>query len=189
MSVVSEEDQRDIRDSLAGNEEAYARLVDRYEPQVFTQMWRFTRDRMVLDELVQDVFVEVYLNLRKFRGEAPLFFWIRRIATRVGYRHWKLQRRIQKRRELVNQNPGLLLRVPKDASPSEAGDMLFQMLALLPPKDRLVLTMYYYEECNSREIAERMGWSPTLVRVRIHRACKKLRTLLSDAGYGRSHHE
>lgn len=188
MAAVTEEDQRDIRDSLAGDDNAYARLVERYEPQIFPQMWRFTRDRAVLDELVQDVFVEVYLNLRKFRGEAPFLYWVRRIATRVGYRHWKLQGRARKRHELLERNAGMVLPVVQEVTPSEAGEALYALLECLPPKDRLVLTMYYFEDCDTRAIAEHTGWNLTLVRVRIHRACKKLRTLLTGAGYGRSHH-
>ena len=95
---VTDADRRDIRSTLDGNEDAYACLVERYEAQVFAQMWRFTRDRLVLEELVQDVFVEAYLSLARFRGEAPFLHWLRRIATRVGYRFWKHERRDRDRR-------------------------------------------------------------------------------------------
>ena len=56
-------------------------------------MWRFTRDRVQWEELVHDVFVEAYLSLRSYRGEAPLLHWLRKIATRVGYRWWKHRNR------------------------------------------------------------------------------------------------
>jgi hypothetical protein len=54
---VSEEDQEDIADSLAGNGEGYARLVRRYQDRVAAQMWLYP-GRGGSGQLVQDVFVE-----------------------------------------------------------------------------------------------------------------------------------
>mgnify|MGYP000988681272 CR=1 FL=1 len=181
---VTEDDRADIRASLEGDESAYTRLVERYESQVFAQMWRFARDRVILDELVQDVFVEVFLNLRRFRGEAPFLHWLRRIATRTGYRHWRKEYRLRKQKELLTAGSVFVKREPVQA-PAEAGEALFRMLEALTPKDRLALTLYYFEGCDTYEIADRTGWSVTLVRVRMHRACRRLRGLLTEAGFGR----
>ena len=186
--AVTDADRCDIRASLDGDEAAYARLVERYEAQIFAQMWRFTRDRRVLDELVQDVFVEVYLNLGKFRGDAPLLHWVRRIATRVGYRYWKHENRSRRRREALVREGLAIARISQHPTASEVGEALFQMLEHLAPKDRLVLTLYYFDDCDTKEIAERTGWTPALVRVRLHRACRRLRRLLIEAGYGRTGH-
>jgi len=79
-------DAADIRDSLAGDGDAYGRLVERYQQPIAAAMWRFTRDRRQWEELVQDVFVEGYLSLGTYSARAPLLHWLRRIATRVGYR-------------------------------------------------------------------------------------------------------
>ena len=50
---------------------------------------------------------------------------------------------------------------------------------------RLILTLQYFEECDTREIASRTGWSRTLVKVRAFRARRKLKALLTEAGFGR----
>ena len=184
MSVVSEDDRRDIHQSLVGDEEAYARIIERYQPKIAAQMWRFSRDAAVVEELVQEAFVEAYLSLGKFKGRAPLLHWLRKIATRVGYRYWRKKSREQDRREVLAQR-GRELAPPPDPSPSEAGEYLHVLLARLPAEDRLVLTLHYFEACGTREIAERMGWTRSLVKVRAHRARKKLRKLLEEAGYGR----
>ncbi|MBN2310587.1 MAG: hypothetical protein JXR94_16560, partial [Candidatus Hydrogenedentes bacterium] len=63
MDPVSEADRRDIVATLDGDEQGYARIVKRYQAQIASQMWRFTRDPNVLDELVQEAFVEVYVSL------------------------------------------------------------------------------------------------------------------------------
>lgn len=180
----SDLDLRDIRASVDGDADAYARLMCRYEPLIFMQMSRFTRDRRSLEELVQEVQVEVYYSLAKYRDIAPLQHWLRRIATRVGYRYWKRENRARKRREILKQE----WKLPEPVAymePSEAGVALFGMLERLPPRDRLVLTLYYFEECDTTEIAERIGWSVGLVRVQMHRARLKLRRMLAEAGYGK----
>jgi len=47
------------------------------------------------------------------------------------------------------------------------------------------LTLFYFEECDVREISARSGWNRALVKVRLHRARKKLKSLLEEAGMGR----
>jgi RNA polymerase sigma-70 factor (ECF subfamily) len=177
-------DRRDIDASLLGSATAFRRLMERYNSGVHGQMWRFSRDPLVVDELVQDVFVEVYQSLKTFRGDAPFVHWLRRIATRVGYRYWKQQARRRRIDESLHVQPDAV-RPPEAMAPSEAAEQLHGILEQLAPKDRLVLTLMYFEECDSQEIAARMGWSATLVRVRAHRARQKLRALLKEAGYER----
>lgn len=186
---VVDSDQADIQASLSGDGTAYARLVKRYESDIARQMWRFTRNEEELEQLVQDVFVEAYLSLRNFKSRAPFVHWLRRIATRVGYRHWK---RRDKERVAFDRHAEIdvdTLPSPEEQSPSEAAEYLYRLIEWLPAKDRLVLTLMYFGECDTREIAERMGWSRTLVKVRAHRARKKLKVLLEQAGYGRRGHE
>ena len=180
--TVSEADQQDIAASLNGDGEAYGRLVRRYQDQVAAQMWRFARDRTVLEELVQDVFVEAYSSLKGFRGSAPFLHWLRRVATRVGYRYWKSQGRKRDREEALSETSLNLAVAPEVQSPYEAAETFYGLLAKLPPPDRLVLTLFYFEECDTNEIAVRTGWNRTLVKVRLHRARKKLKTLLTEVG-------
>jgi RNA polymerase sigma-70 factor (ECF subfamily) len=180
--TVSEMDRRDIAASLNGDGAAYARLVQHYQDQVAAQMWRFTRDPAALEELVQDVFVEAYLSLKGFRGHAPFLHWLRRVATRVGYRYWKSQVHKRDREEALTETSLNLAIAPEDLSSFEAAEALYGLFAKLPSQDRLVLTLFYFEECDTNEIASRTGWNRTLVKVRLHRARKKLKALLNEAG-------
>jgi RNA polymerase sigma-70 factor (ECF subfamily) len=182
VDPVAAEDQHDIAATLGGDGSAYARLVKRYEQRIAAQMWRFTRNPGTLDELVQETFVEAFTSLRNYRGDAPFLHWLRRIATRVGYRHWKGRRRDLDRAERLNAiGPAP---EPATSGPSDAAEYLFRLFETLPVQDRLVLTLMYFEECDTREIADRMGWTRSLVKVRAHRARNKLRVLLEEAGVG-----
>jgi len=82
-------DWEDIAATLDGDEDAYQRLVGRYQPQMGRYLWRYAHNAADWEILVQDVFVEGYFSLSRFRGDGPFEAWLRRIATRVGYRYWK----------------------------------------------------------------------------------------------------
>ena len=119
-AIHAESDWADIRATLGGDEDAYARLVTRYQALVFNQMWRFTRVPNVQEELVQEVFVEVYRSLKSFKGRSPFLHWIRRIATRVGYRYWKYKAKGKRLREAIEQQPAGRWSEPEKQEPSEA---------------------------------------------------------------------
>lgn len=185
QDAVIDEDRRDIAASLDGDERSFARLIARYEGTVAHQMWRFTRDEGELEALTQEVFVEAYFSLAGYKAKAPFLHWLRRIATRVGYRYWKRQARERDRRQTLDTWRADFEVSTKPEVPSEAAERLFGMLEQLPAKDRLVLTLLYFEELDTREIGERLGWSRSLVKVRAFRARKKLKAMLEDEGLGR----
>jgi RNA polymerase sigma-70 factor, ECF subfamily len=60
----------------------------------------------------------------------------------------------------------------------EASDLIFHLFKKLAPAERLVLTLYYFDECTTEEIASQTGWTRTLVKVRLFRARKKLKALM-----------
>lgn len=171
-------DAEDIQWSREGDSEAYRRLVERYQEHVAKIVWRFSRDRRVHEELIQNVFVEAYLSLSSFRGKAPFSHWLSRIATRVGYRYWKTQTREQRLTRVSLRDWDLAIQNTLDeVAANDAADLLYRLLAQLPPRDRLVLTLRYIEECDVAQTALRTGWSKTMVKVQTLRARKKLEKL------------
>jgi RNA polymerase sigma-70 factor (ECF subfamily) len=173
-STVDETDRQDIAASLGGDEAAFARLIRRYEPAVAALAWRFTRDMAAREELVQDVFVEVYFSLDGYRGDAPLEHWLRRIATRVGYRFWKRRSREARQAPLGDLDPPA---APGETDPAAAGAAVHALLSHLAPPERLVLTLMYFDDCSVNEIAERMGWTRAMVKMRAYRARRRLKAI------------
>jgi len=177
--AVDAADWRDIQAALDGDGDAYSRLVRRYQQPIAASMWRFTRDRGQWEELVQDVFVEAYLALGTYRGLSPLLHWLRRIATRVGYRWWKQRTRRQALTPSLVQDWDRLLADDRgDSSPSEAAQVVHAILDRASVRDRLVLTLLYLEGCTVEETARRTGWSVTMVKVQAFRARKRLAKIL-----------
>jgi RNA polymerase sigma-70 factor (ECF subfamily) len=176
----NQQDQRDIDAVLAGNGDAYAHLVTRHQQMIAGRLWRFTRDKRQLEELVADVFVEAYTSLRNYRGEGAFSHWLSVIATRVGYRFWKRRDRLRVETPLENWDGP----IPPAADPleaAEAGETLHALLDRLPPRDRLVLTLMYWEGKSVAQTSVETGWSESMVKVQAHRARKKLRRWLDSS--------
>lgn len=175
------DDLEDIRNTLDGDENAYKRLIERYQQKIASMMWRFSRNRTTHEELVQDVFVEVYLSLTNYAQKAPFSHWLSRIATRVGYRYWKRQERERRIATVgLEEWDQLADMSPEKMDPDEAAEMIHRLLGLLSPRDRLILTLRYLDECSVDDAAKRTGWSKTMVKVQTWRARGKLKMLIEQ---------
>ena len=178
-TLADARDEQDVGASLNGDGAAFERLVRRHQDALARHLHRFTRDRGELEALVQESFVEAWRGLRGWRAEAPFAHWLKRIATRVGYRYWKARRRLENQREPADD--GLLRAdddVPAQVGVREAAEHVHALLARLAPRDRLGLTLIYLDGCDVARAAELTGWSRTMVKVQAHRARKRLAKLL-----------
>ena len=182
---ATDSDLDQVRRILAGDQDTFARLMRRFQPRVSAMMWRFTRDPIVHVELVQDVFVEVYRSLDRYAGRAPFEHWLSRIATRTGYKHWKRKKR-EPDRVPVEEWDGAITWDPADLDPDRASAILYELLATLPPRDRRVLTLRYFEDLSVAETAHRTGWTETMVKVQSHRARTKLKALMEQTERARA---
>lgn len=172
-----------VQSSLSGDGDAYARLVRRHQQHVAARMWRFTRTRADHSELVQDVFVEAFLSLHTYRGDAPFEHWLARISTAVGYRHWRSKAKAREHRSLpVEELRTLAAEEPERMNATEAADTLHSLMDQLPPRDRLVLMLRYVEDRTLEETAQLTGWSVAMVKVQAWRARSKLKELFRKAG-------
>jgi RNA polymerase sigma-70 factor, ECF subfamily len=183
-SQVTGDDWADIAKTVNGDGHAYGRIVSRYQDQITAQVWRYSRQRADCEQLVHEVFVEAYLSLHAYKGRAPFLHWLRRIATRVGYRYWKQQARHRRQSGVPIQDWHRSVEPTNNDSAEQAASVVHRLLGDLPPRDRLVLTLIYLEGRSVAEAADQCGWSQTMVKVQAHRARKKLKKLLDERQLG-----
>lgn len=177
MQESDELDLADVAATLEGDQDAFAGIVERHGATVQKQMHNFTRDPGRAEELAQDVFVEAYLGLAKFRGDAPFRHWLARIATLTGYGFWKKRDRDKNKVPLHENMESTRDEGSSPGDPDEAAKLLFDLLSTLPSDDRMAMTLMYLENMNQDDIAERMGWTRVMVAVRLYRAKQKLKKL------------
>lgn len=175
-------DTHDVALAADGDHDAFGRLVDRYQAAIADQMRRFSRQPSTVEELVHDVFVEAFTSLGSYRFHAPFLHWLRKIAVRRGYRYWKHKARAKSAVSLAEIRDGTDRLTSGDASSAtRASDLLGDLLERLAPRDRLVLTLLYWDECSVAEAASLAGWSQAMVKVQAFRARIRLRQLIEEA--------
>jgi RNA polymerase sigma-70 factor (ECF subfamily) len=181
---VTINDLQDIKQSLNGDSSAYKRLIEKYQQHISRILWKFSRDKRTHEELVQDVFVAAYLSLNTYKAKAPLEHWLAKIAVRVGYQYFKDQKRKRKTENFTFEQWDQLAdeEHAENIEPAKAADLLYDLLAQLPPRDRLVLTLRYLQQHSIRQTAEMTGWTETIVKVQTYRAKNKLKKLFLLSG-------
>ena len=173
-----------VRAAQRGDSDAYRSLVEQSQNTIARQMRRFSRDIQVCEELTHDVFVEAFLSLHSFRGDASWIHWLRRVAVRVGYRYWKQNRRKGLAQPLSDEQWRTLRgNGPELSVATDAAELVSLLLEQLAPDDRLVLTMTYLDGCSMSETASRCGWTVTGTKLRAFRARKRLAELIQRGSH------
>ena len=173
------------RQAQAGDESAFAEIVRRYSPRVFSVASRFFRQRMLVEEAAQEVFLKAYTQLGSFEGRGSFEGWLTRIATNTCL---NIVRGAKRRPEMTvsdltddeqswleHQSAGDGGEPASVEQSLVATDLADRLLSVLSPEDQQALLMIDGEQASIKEVAEATGWSESKVKVRAFRARKKLR--------------
>ena len=155
---------------VRGDQAAFAELVRRHQTRVFRLAGRFFRRQEDVEDVAQDTFLTAWRRLATYAARAPFEHWISRVCLRVCYARLGDGRR----REAPVGAPDTVV-PPHDVA---AAIDLERVLARLAPADRFVLLLLDGEGWSVKEIAERVGWTATNVKVRAFRARRRLRRAL-----------
>lgn len=163
------------------NQEKYAELIERYQGKLFAYIYRLTGNREETEDLLQDVFIKVYKNLRSYDATRKFSSWIYRIAHNEAVNHIK-------RKSLKRFIPWEDITATKDMlvmSSSEEGADTTHMreetkkevnetIDRLPFKYKQVLLLRYYSDKSYEDISEILGKPINTVGTLINRAKKKM---------------
>jgi len=166
--------------AAGGDESAFSELVSRYKMRVFGTASRYARGRHELDDLAQDIFLRIWKGLPSYRADAPFEHWCMRVVVRSCYDFLRKNRRRRESEVLVESPPIHSHTGEADRAEiqrREAWETVSRLLERLNAKDRLVITLIDLEEKSVREAASLTGWSESNVKVRAHRARKKMREI------------
>lgn len=172
------------RQSRAGDESAFAEIVRRYSPRVFKVASRFFRQRSLVEEIAQEVFLKAFTQLGSYEGRGSMEGWFTRIATNTCLNTLRKQRPELTVSDLTEDENNWLDEKLSDVATelhhsSErklvAADLADRVLGILSPEDRIAVTMIDGEDASIKEVAEMTGWSESKVKVRAFRARRKIR--------------
>ena len=177
---------RDGEDS--GARDAFSELVGLEQRRASRLAYYYLRDAGDADEAVQDAFVKAYVHIDRYQDERPFEVWFTRILVNGCLDRRKARARRQRwllplgDRDLETPPAADRSEAPPNPEQSllnrERSRQVSSAIDRLPDRQRTVLLLYHHEERSTREVAEVTGLSEATVRVHLHRALRRLRTIL-----------
>jgi RNA polymerase sigma-70 factor, ECF subfamily len=178
-----EEERQLVRLAQSGEEAAFEELIRRHQQRVFGLVSGILRRREDVEDVVQQVFLKVFVSLKRFDQRAAFSTWLYKISVNEC---WDYLRKKKVRplvyeadlsEEQVSRLDGVVSAAQPPASSSdraEARDLLERMMEKLPEQDRELLVLKEVEGFSVQELAEILDLNVNTVKVRLFRARARL---------------
>ena len=171
-----------IQQSLAGDQNAFAQLVKKYQRSVHALAWRKVGDFHIAEEVTQDTFLLVYKKLGTLKDPHRFEGWLYRIAARQCHA-WLRKKRMQTQSleetdsDLIDQMSysEYIAEEQAKAATEAQRSIVHKLLARLQESERTVVTLHYFGEMTCEEISRFLGVSASTVKSRLRRARLRLR--------------
>jgi RNA polymerase sigma-70 factor, ECF subfamily len=171
------EPDRDIVDAVravrAGDVQAYATIVTRFQGPLMTLCTALLRNRQAAEELAQNALVQAYERLDLFDTRQPMKPWLYKIAYRLAQQQWRAHSReaahLKAAATISAENrsePGPAERLFAD----EQSEILWHAVSELPMAQRTAVVLYYREHLPVNDVAKTMGVTPGTVKTHLTRA-------------------
>ncbi len=174
-----------MRRSQAGSLEAFEALAARFEPRLYSFIWRWVRHKETAEDLVQETLLKAYKHRLSFRAGSRVSTWIFTLALNLCRDRYRQSRptsslsdpavlSVAERSRWARHESG-----PEDlAQRREEAGLLMKALAELPEQARDLLALREKEGLTFEEAGRRLKLSPVAARSAASRAYKKLRQKL-----------
>ena len=163
----------------AGDVDAFACLVQRFQSPISNYLYRLTGDGELARDLAQDTFIQAYKGLATTIPSLSFKAWLYRIATNNALQHYR-------RKALVSFVP-----LDDDQSPDTPVDTaqgaadvaaVHEALLKVPEKQRVCMVLHFVDGFKHREIAKMLGLSEDAVRMRVARGGEEFRKAYGASG-------
>jgi RNA polymerase sigma-70 factor (ECF subfamily) len=178
-----------VRRFNAGDESAFATIMERYHARVLALVRRSLNNDHDAEDIAQDTFIRAHRGLANFRGDSALSTWLFRIALNLARnRYWYFFRRHRQDTISLNHPNSFTDLVAADSSSplrqtihSEFVDLTGRCMEQLETPHREILRMRYQQHHSYEEISATLKINSGTVKSRVARAREKLRKLILEA--------
>ena len=163
-------------------------IYDQYYAKVRRFILTLVKDEWVADDLIQETFLKIQNNLKSLKDPSRLSPWIFRIAYNLCQDHFRRLKRSRKEESIDQEETEdfketLMQKgsnIQEELEQRQMGECVQNQINLLPESLRTVLVLFDIMEFNHQEIADILGITVKNVKVRLHRARKKLKPILEE---------
>jgi len=171
----------EIIDSVKrGNQADFALLIERYKNRAFSMLKRLLKNEMDAEEALQDSFLKAYNSLNSFKGEAKFSTWLYRIVYNTAMTVIAAKKR-KTEKEMISIDESFEIESCDSEIYSKAENVdhyIIKMVEKLPPRNALIIILYYIDDLSLNEISSIMGLSLVNVKVMLHRSRSALKDLV-----------
>jgi len=178
-----------IRRVQRGDSETFGLLVEKYQQRIFSIVFHLVRRRDEVEDLAQEVFFKAFRAIRSYNFQSSFATWLSRIAVNHCYDYLRKVRasHLSYYSEMTEESAHELERKAESQLPQGLDhgeklalrDFVGRLLERAPEDDRLILTLKELEDYSVEEIADLLKLKTSTVKVRLHRARKRM---LEDLG-------
>lgn len=176
-----------VAQTLAGNQEAFRPLVERYSRRLFHLAYRMTGNENDAEDLVQETFLKAYHNLGKFEARSNFWTWLYRICANSSLDQLRKRRAQGESQELDNPDGALSADNLTNPSPSPERLLLSTevqremeiAIRRLTPMERTAFVLRHHEGLSIEEISKILGLRIPATKNSVFRGVQKLRHALA----------
>ncbi|NIM95661.1 MAG: sigma-70 family RNA polymerase sigma factor [Anaerolineales bacterium] len=170
-------EQKWIAGAIAGEEQAFAQLVERYQVPVYNLCFRMLGNNSDAEDASQETFIRAYRSLGRFDPERKFINWVLTIAS--NYCVDQIRRRRLQIIPLDEIFQGSIVVEPQQGPEGslmrqENREIIQGLLGVLKPRDRAVVVLRYWYEMSYEEIARTLSITVSAVKSRLHRARRSM---------------
>ncbi len=181
--MTNNNDQLCIHKVINGDTNAFSFLVEKYKDMVFSLAIKVTKNREEAEEVSQDSFIKAFKSLKSFKGDAKFSTWLYKIAyNNCMDRVKKNARRYNTDTidEVVENKIQATENTMQTIERKERAELMNECLQELPEDERSIVWLFYYKELSLNEIIEITSLSQANLKVKLHRARKKLLSIVQE---------
>lgn len=174
----------------AGNNDSFRHLIQNYKDKIYNSCLSIVQNQAEAEDITQEIFVEVWQSVKKFRGDSKLSTWIYRMTINRSLDFLRTKKR-KKNAGLISlfKKNGVLdpiVEVPDFFHPGiaienkESSKIIFAAIDKLPKRQKACFVLQNIENLSMKEIAEVMETSPKAVESLLVRSKTNLKKLLAE---------
>lgn len=170
-------DETLVNECVSGNAKAQRLLFERFSAKMLGVAIRYIKDKERAEDVLQDAFIKVFKNLKKFKYDGSLEGWIRRIVVNTALDQLRKNKKQQGNIELDDS----FIEITSNSFTEEKleAESLLRIVQQLPEGYRTVFNLFAIEGYSHKEIAKKLNISENTSKSQYSRAKSVLREILN----------